>query len=137
MDINEMNRGVIEEFRGNDGKVGGQFEGFPILLLKTIGAKSGEARTNPLAYFNDGGDIVIIASFAGAEKNPPWYHNLLQNTEVGVEIGTEAYQARAVVMGEPQRTDVYAKIVAAMPVFGDYQEKTARVIPLITLDKIA
>jgi deazaflavin-dependent oxidoreductase (nitroreductase family) len=137
MDINEMNRGVIEEFRTNDGKVGGQFEGFPILLLKTIGAKSGEARTNPLAYFPDGNRIIIIASFAGAEKNPPWYHNLLKNTEVGVELGTESYQARANVIGEPERTEVYAKVAAAMPVFADYQEKTARVIPLIVLDKIA
>jgi len=132
-----MNRGVIEEFRTNDGKVGGQFEGFPILLLKTIGAKSGEARTNPLAYFPDGNRIIIIASFAGAEKNPPWYHNLLKNTEVGVELGTESYQARANVIGEPERTEVYAKVAAAMPVFADYQEKTARVIPLIVLDKIA
>jgi deazaflavin-dependent oxidoreductase (nitroreductase family) len=137
MDINEMNRGVIEEFRTNDGKVGGQFEGFPILLLKTIGAKSGEARTNPLAYFPDGNRIIIIASFAGAEKNPPWYHNLLKNTEVGVELGTESYQACANVIGEPERTEVYAKVAAAMPVFADYQEKTARVIPLIVLDKIA
>ena len=136
MDINELNKKVIEEFRSNEGKVGGQFDGFPLLLLKTIGAKTGEVRTKPLAYLSDGNRLVVVASFAGAEKSPPWFFNLVKNSEVGVEVGTETYQARASVIAEPERTELYQRVAAAMPVFADYQAKTERVIPLVALDRI-
>ena len=136
MDLEEMNRKVIEEFRTNDGKVGGNFEGAPLLLVNMVGAKSGESRTKPLAYLADGERYVVIASFAGAEKNPPWFHNLVANPECELEVGSDKFTARASVVDEPERTALYAKMVAQMPVFGEYQEKTERVIPVLVLERI-
>lgn len=136
MDINEMNRKVIEEFRANSGKVGGQFADYRLLLLKTIGAKSGETRTKPLAYLEDGNRLLVIASYAGAPTSPPWFFNLIKNREVGVEVGDEQYQARATVAEEPERTELYAKVVAAMPIFAEYQGKTERVIPVVALTRL-
>ena len=136
MDMKEFNLSIIEEFRANAGKVGGPFEGAPLMLLETIGAKSGQTRTNPLAYIMDGDRMIIIASFAGAENSPPWFHNLLANPEVGVEVGAEKYRANAEVLGEPARTELYAKMVEVMPVFAEYQAKTERVIPVVALNRI-
>jgi len=135
MDINEINRTVIEEFRANGGVVTGQFDGIPLLLLETTGARSGEKRVKPLAYFEDDGRLVIIASFAGAEKSPPWFFNLVKNPDVGVEVGKEQFGARARVTDEPERTELYAKMVAKVPVFADYEAKTERVIPVVVLEK--
>ena len=92
MDIKEMNRQIIDEFRANAGKVGGMFAGAPVLLLTTKGAKSGETRVNPLVYFDDAGRTVIIASYAGAAKNPPWYHNLVANPTVSIEVGAQTLE---------------------------------------------
>ena len=136
MSLEEMNRNVIEEFRRNNGKVSGQFEGMPLLLINSIGAKSGEVRTKPLAYYADGERYVIIASFAGAKAHPPWYHNLVANPEIDIEVGPETFRAKAEVIPEPERTELYAKITEQMPIFATYQEKTERVIPLIGLNRL-
>lgn len=136
MDTQAFNKTIIDEFRANKGVVGGQFAGAPLLLLSTTGAKSGLARVNPLVYLVDGDRQIIIASFAGAPTNPPWYHNLLANPEVGVEMGSENFKASAGVLDEPERTELYAKMVEIMPVFSEYQSKTTRVIPVIALTRL-
>lgn len=133
MDLQAMNKAVVEEFRANGGKVGGNFEGAPLLLLTTKGARSGTPRLNPLAYVRDGEHYVIIASFAGAPHNPPWFHNLVKHPDVEVEVGAERFRARAEVLGEPDRTRLYAKMASVMPVFNDYAAKTTRTIPVIAL----
>ena len=135
-DMQEFNAKIITAFRANKGAVGAPFEGAPLMLLGTTGAKSGAARTNPLAYVEDGDRMVIIASFAGAVNNPPWYHNLVANPEVTVEVGEDKYQAKATVLGEPERTTFYDKMVVTLPVFAEYKEKTPRVIPVIALEKV-
>lgn len=136
MDTQAFNKTIIDEFRANKGVVGGQFAGAPLLLLSTTGAKSGLARVNPLVYLVDGDRQIIIASFAGAPTSPPWYHNLLANPEVGVEMGRENFKASAGVLDEPERTELYAKMVEIMPVFSEYQSKTTRVIPVIALTRL-
>jgi deazaflavin-dependent oxidoreductase (nitroreductase family) len=133
MDLQEMNRTVIEEFHSNAGEVGGNFAGMPLLLLNTVGAKSGKAYTKPLAYLTDGDRYVIFASFAGSDQHPPWYYNLLATPDVEIEVGTKRIKAKAAVAAEPERTALYAKIAAAIPVFGDYQAKAGRTIPVFIL----
>ncbi len=136
MGTGNWNDGVIEEFRANSGKVGGYFTGKTLLLLHTTGAKSGLERINPVAYVTDGDRLVIIASKGGASTNPNWYHNLLAHPQVKVEVGTEQFQARATVVSEPERTRLYSKMVAMMPVFAEYLQKTSRIIPVITLTRV-
>ena len=136
MDIKEFNRKLIEEFRANEGKVSGQFANAPLLLLTTIGAKSGQERVNPLVYLEDGDRLVIIASYAGADKNPPWYHNLVANPEVEIEVGDQKFKARSEVVAEPERTELYGRMESAMSAFTEYQQKTTRVIPVVALDRI-
>jgi len=133
---NERNLAIIQEFRANAGKVGGRFEGRSLLLLHTIGAKSGEARINPVACIRDGERLVIIASKGGAPTNPDWYYNIRANPLVTVETGSEQFQARATVAAEPERTRLYNKMVEMMPGFAEYQEKTSRVIPVIILTRV-
>lgn len=135
MELNELNQQIITEFRANAGVLSGQFAGSPLLLLSTTGARTGQPRVNPLAYFGDGDRLLIVASFAGADKSPPWFHNLVQNDTVGVEVGAESYRASAAVLTEPERSEAYARIASAMPVFADYQSKTTRVIPVIALSR--
>ncbi len=135
MDIQELNKAIIAEFRANGGNVGGQFKGAPLLLLTTKGAKSGKTRVNPLAYLADSDRHVIIASYAGAPSNPPWYHNLIANPVVEVEVGDARFKARAEVLGEPERSKLYKKMAQAMPVFAEYEKKTRRTIPVIALIK--
>ncbi len=133
---NNWNDAVIEEFRANSGKVGGYFTGRTLLLLHTIGAKSGQERINPVAYVTDGDRLVIVASKGGAPTNPHWYHNILACPLVTVEVGTEKFQARAAVASEPERTRLYSQMAAMMPAFAEYQQKTERVIPVITLTPV-
>jgi deazaflavin-dependent oxidoreductase (nitroreductase family) len=128
-----FNAALIEEFRANNGKVGGPFEGRPVVLITTTGAKSGRKLTIPLVYLQDGDQRYIFASKAGAPTNPDWYHNLVANPSVTVEIGGETYEATARVLTGAERDEVYAKQVAAMPMFGDYQAKTTRPIPVVEL----
>src|SRR5689334_5725958 len=112
---NDWNKAIIEEFRANKGQVGGRFAGQPLLLLHTKGAKSGEERVNPVAFFYEGERLVIIASKGGAPTNPNWYHNLLANPVVEVEAGTERFKARAEVATEPERTRLYDRMAADRP----------------------
>jgi len=134
--LNDRNKAIIDEFRANGGKVGGPFAGRTLLLLHTIGAKSGQKRINPVACITDGDRLVIIASKGGAPTNPDWYYNIVANPLVTVEVGTEQFQARAAVSAEPERTRLYNQMVAMMPGFAEYQSKTTRVIPVITLTRV-
>ena len=136
MGLDEMNKAVIAEFRANGGEVTNQFKDIPLLLINTVGARTGKARTKPLAYLRDGKRYVVIASFAGAEKNPPWFHNLVANPEFELEVGSEKFTARATVAAEPERTELYARMVEMMPVFAEYQQKTERVIPVLVLERV-
>jgi deazaflavin-dependent oxidoreductase (nitroreductase family) len=135
-DTTDFNKGIIEEFRANDGKVGGMFEGAPMLLLTTTGAKSGQQRTTPLVHTQDDDRLVIVASYAGAPKNPAWFHNLVANPEVTIELPGETFPARAVVASGAERDRLFAKHAKAMPNFNEYQSKTERVIPVVVLDRI-
>lgn len=134
-DPNEFNRGVIAEFRANEGKVGGPFQGAPMILVTHKGAKSGKEYTTPLVYSKDGDAVVIIASKAGAPDDPQWYRNMVVNPDVTVEIGTETYAARARVAEGAERDRLYAAQAAMMPNFDEYAAKTSRVIPVIVLDR--
>jgi deazaflavin-dependent oxidoreductase (nitroreductase family) len=131
--INAFNTSIIDEFRANGGKVGGQFEGANLLLLTTTGAKSGQPRVNPLAYFRIDGKLIIIGSFAGAPVNPAWVHNLRANPAARVEIGTDAFDVTAHELPKAERDELFEKVAAAAPGFAEYQSKTSRVIPLFEL----
>lgn len=136
MSPNDRNQGIIDEFRANQGNVGGHFEGKSLLLLHTTGAKSHKPHINPAAYVKDGDRYVVIASMGGAPTNPAWYYNLVANPSVTVEAGTEKFQAEAKVMkDEPERTRLYDKMAEMMPTFNDYRQKTSRVIPVIVLER--
>jgi deazaflavin-dependent oxidoreductase (nitroreductase family) len=132
-DTNDWNKQVIEEFRANNGKVGGHFTHMDLLLLHTTGAKSGLARINPVACMADGDRFIIIASKGGASSHPDWYYNLVANPEAIIEIGTEQFPARATIAEEPERTRLYDKMAAIYPIFAEYRNKTTRIIPLIIL----
>jgi deazaflavin-dependent oxidoreductase (nitroreductase family) len=131
----DFNAGIVEEFRANGGEVGGRFKGRPMLLLTTTGAKSGLPRTAPLVYTMDGDRIVIIASKGGAPTNPDWYHNLVANPEVTVELGTERFQAQARVTEGEERDRLYDAMAEQMSFFAEYQRKTERRIPLVVLER--
>jgi deazaflavin-dependent oxidoreductase (nitroreductase family) len=133
---NNWNQAIIDEFRANAGKVGGAFAGSTLLLLHTVGAKSGQERINPVVCVTDGERQVIFASKAGAPTNPDWYHNLVAHPLVTVEFGTEQFQAQAAIALEPERTRLYKQMVEIMPGFAEYQQKTTRVIPVITLSRV-
>ena len=136
--MTDWNQNIIDEFRANNGKVGGYFEGANMLLLHTTGAKTGQARTNPLVYVTDGDRLVIIASKGGADSNPDWYYNVLANPIVTVELGNEQFQARATpVTEEPERSRLYAKMVEHRAGFAEYEQKTSRKIPAIILERVS
>jgi deazaflavin-dependent oxidoreductase (nitroreductase family) len=136
-DGHNRNQAIIDEFRTNSGKVGGIFAGKTLLLLHTVGAKSGLERINPVAYVRDGDRLVIIASKGGAPTHPDWYFNLRAHPLVTVETGTEQFQARAAVAPEPERARLYHLMVEMMPVFAEYERRTTRVIPVITLTRVS
>ncbi len=133
--MSDWNKKVIEEFRANEGKVGGYFENMTLLLLHTTGAKSGLPRLNPAAYTKDGDRLVIIASKGGADTHPDWYYNVVANPNVTVEVGSEKYDAVATVDEEPERTRLYDQMAAQYPGFEEYRQKTSRIIPVITLQR--
>ncbi len=130
----DWNSGIISEFRANGGKVGGPFEGAPMLLLHTTGAKSGAERVNPLVYRVDGDNLVVFASKAGAPTNPDWYHNLRANPDVSVEIGTEKRDLIARVAGADERYRLWEAQKQDAPGFADYEAKTDRQIPVVILE---
>ncbi|HET8931152.1 MAG TPA: nitroreductase family deazaflavin-dependent oxidoreductase [Acidimicrobiales bacterium] len=131
----DWNQKVIEEFRANEGKVGGPFEGGALLLLHTTGAKSGKQRINPVMYRDlDDGRVAVFASKAGAETHPDWYHNLVGHSEVTAEIGTDTREFIARTATGDERTSIWNAQKAAAPGFADYEAKTTREIPVVILD---
>lgn len=134
-DTNDWNQQIIAEFRANDGKVGGQFEGAPLLLLHTTGAKSGQERIAPVMYGTDGDQMFVIASKAGADTNPDWFHNLVANPTVTLEVGSETFDAAAEIAPEPERTRIYDTFAATFTGFAEYAAKTTRKIPVVLLTR--
>jgi deazaflavin-dependent oxidoreductase (nitroreductase family) len=135
--MTDQNDAVIKEFHDNNGRVGGYFAGANLVLLTTTGAKSGEKRTAPVMSFTKDGAVYVIASKAGADTNPAWYHNMLANPSLSVELATDsgidAFEATAVPLPEPERSELYAEIGAKNPGFAAYQEQTSRLIPIVEL----
>ncbi|HSS26094.1 MAG TPA: nitroreductase family deazaflavin-dependent oxidoreductase [Mycobacterium sp.] len=131
--INAFNKSIIDEFRANDGKVTGQFANADLLLLTTTGAKSGQRRVSPLAYFRIDGKLIIVGSFAGAPVNPAWVHNLRANPQAHVEVGTKSFDVTARELPAAEREELFPKLTAAAPGFAEYQANTSRVIPLFEL----
>jgi len=136
-DPHERNRRVIEEFRANAGQVAGSQAGRPVILLTTTGAKSGRPYTTPVMYLRDGGRIAIFATHGGSPRHPDWYHNLVANPTVTVEIGSEKFEAKATPLtGGPERDRLYGQQAELFPQFADYQSKTTRVIPVVLLERL-
>lgn len=130
----DFNTQVIEEFRANDGQVGGPFSHLELLLLHHTGAKSGQERVAPLAYLEDNGRYVIFASKAGAPTNPAWYHNLLAHPETTIELGKDTIHVTATEATGAERDRLYSAQAERVPQFADYVEKAGeRVIPVIVL----
>jgi deazaflavin-dependent oxidoreductase (nitroreductase family) len=134
-DVNDFNRQLINEFRANGGKLSGGFGRVPMLLLTTTGAKSGRKHTTPLAYRPDGDDIYVFGSFAGGPKNPAWYHNLVADPNVTIEVGPDTVDATAVLLTGDERDRIFELQKKDIPNFADYEAKTTRVIPVIRLDR--
>lgn len=132
----DWNKQIIDEFRSNDGKVGGPFEGAPMVLLTHTGARSGTRRTTPLMAQVDGDTLVIFASKAGAPTNPDWFHNLAAHPEATLEYGTETFQVRARVAEGAERDTIWTRQKAAYPQFQGYEDSTTRVIPVVVLERI-
>jgi deazaflavin-dependent oxidoreductase (nitroreductase family) len=135
-ELNDFNQKVIAEFRANQGKVGGQMAGMPLLLLTTTGNKSGRTLTKPLAYSKDGDQIFVIASFAGSPHNPAWFVNLAASPMVTVEVGAERFQARARITSGEERERLFKLQADKMGIFYDYQKKTTRQIPVVVFERI-
>lgn len=130
----DFNAKIIDEFHANEGRVGGMFEGMPLLLLHHTGAKSGQSRINPLAYQSDGGRYVIFASKAGAPTNPDWYHNLKAHPNVKIEVGTDTIDVLAGEATGTERDRLFGTQVERVPQFGEYEKQAGgRVIPVIVL----
>jgi len=127
------NEQVIEEFRANSGEVGGPFEGMPMLLLHHRGAKSGAERINPLAYLMEDGRYVVFATKGGSPQHPAWYHNLKAHPEVTIEVGTETINATASEVTGEERDRLYRMQAERRPAFAEYERKTDRVIPVVSL----
>ena len=136
--MSDWNDAVIEEFRANEGRVGGYFEGAPMILIHHIGAKTGTVRVTPLVHFpEEEGRTVIVASKGGAPTNPDWYHNIKANPKFDVEIGTEKFGVVAEEIEGAEREVIWRRVVSEKPGFGEYQEKTSRVIPLLRLTRVS
>jgi deazaflavin-dependent oxidoreductase (nitroreductase family) len=132
--IQRWNEDIIAEFRANDGKVGGKFEGAPMLLLHTIGARSGAVRINPMMYLPDGDRMIVIASKWGSPGNPDWYHNLTAHPDVSVEVGTDTIAVSAVELDGHERDRMFDEQARRYPGFQIFQDRTERVIPVIALN---
>ena len=133
--MSDWNAGVIEEFRANEGRLGGGFEGAPMLLLHSTGAKSGQERVHPMMYQQVGDDVAVFASKAGAPTNPDWFHNLVANPDATIEIGTETVPVRARVAEGDERVRIWEVQKERYPGFAEYEEKTDRVIPVVILER--
>ena len=131
------NQPIIEEFRANDGKVGGYFAGASMILIHAIGARSGIERVNPVVYLPDGEDMVIAATKGGSPTNPDWYHNLKAHPRIQVEVGTETFPVEATEVTGAERDELWRRFVELRPGFAEYEKKTTRVIPLFRLQRVA
>jgi deazaflavin-dependent oxidoreductase (nitroreductase family) len=136
--VSDWNQKIIEEFRANEGRVGGMFEGSPMIIVHHVGAKTGVERETPLVYFaEDDGRLIIIASKGGAPENPAWYYNLKANPTIEVEVGTEKFAVAVDEVTGDERDRIWKRVVAERPGFGEYQEKTSRLIPVLRLTPAA
>jgi deazaflavin-dependent oxidoreductase (nitroreductase family) len=133
--MSDWNDKVIAEFRANQGRVGGQFEGAPLLLLHSTGAKSRQERVNPVMYQAVGNGFAVFASKAGADTNPDWYHNLRAHPQARIEVGTQTLDVTARVLDADEREPIWEEQKARYPGFVDYETKTDRVIPVVMLDR--
>src|SRR5437660_5610391 len=133
--MKDWNKQVIDEFHANGGKVGGSFEGAPLLLLTRTGATIGKKYTMPLMYMPDGDRMLIFASKGGAPTHPDWYHNLVAHPEATVKVGTKTFDVTATVVTGEERERLYAEQARRYPFFAEYQEKTTRRIPVIALKR--
>lgn len=134
-EMNDFNQQIIAEFRANGGKVGGGFEGAPMVILHSTGAKSGQERVIPLVYQPVGDAWAIFASKAGAPDNPDWYHNLVANPEASIEVGTETVPVTARVLDPDEREPIWTKQKELMPGFAEYEAATTRTIPVVLLER--
>jgi deazaflavin-dependent oxidoreductase (nitroreductase family) len=134
-DVQNWNTNIIEEFRANEGKVGGSFEGAPMLLLHSTGAKSGLERVNPMVYQEVGANFAVFASKGGAPDNPDWFHNLVANPDAEVEVGTETIPVRARVTEGEERERLFTEQKRRMPGFAEYEKRTERQIPVVVLER--
>lgn len=135
MSADDFNAQTIAEFRRNHGKVGGNFEGAPLLLLHTVGRRTGQARINPVMYLKDNERYLVFASKAGAEAHPDWYHNIKAHPDIQVELGDETLDVHAEEVTGVERDVVYKRQADLYSNFADYQRKTKRVIPVIALTR--
>ncbi|MDP9867972.1 MULTISPECIES: nitroreductase/quinone reductase family protein [Streptosporangium] len=135
-DVNELQRQVIAEFRANNGKMSGMFEGWTLAVLTTVGAKSGLRRESILGYLEFAGKGIIVASSNGADKHPAWYHNIRKNPIVTVETGSDTYQAIAAIPPAQERDKLFDRVIAEAPGYADHQARTAREIPVVVLHRI-
>jgi deazaflavin-dependent oxidoreductase (nitroreductase family) len=133
----ERNAEIIEEFRANEGKIGGYFEGKTLLLLTTTGAKTGSTHTTPAIYLEDAGRYVVFASNGGAPNNPGWYHNVRANPGVRVEVGADSFPATAAVLEGPERDALFRRQADRDPSFDEYQARMDRVMPVVALTRIS
>ena len=131
----DWNSKIIDEFRANDGKVGGQFEGAPLLLLHSIGAKSGAERVSPMMYQATNAGFAVFASAAGADKNPAWYHNLVAHPDVQIEVGADVLDVRAREAVGDERELIWTTQKRDYPGFAGYEAKTERIIPVLVLER--
>ena len=134
--MDDWNKAVIDEFRANGGRVGGMFEGRPLLLLHHTGARTGIRRVTPLMYQDVGRGYAVFASKAGADTNPDWYHNVVANPRTEVEIGTGTVGVGARVAEGDERDRIWNRQKRDYPQFAEYEARTSRVIPVIVLERI-
>jgi deazaflavin-dependent oxidoreductase (nitroreductase family) len=134
--MSDYNATIIDEFRANGGKVGGPFEGAPMVVLHTRGARSGAEHVNPLVYQAVGDDLAIFGSKGGAPTHPDWYHNLVAHPDVTVELGPDTVPVRARVAEGDERERIWSRQKELMPGFADYEANTSRVIPVVILQRV-
>jgi deazaflavin-dependent oxidoreductase (nitroreductase family) len=135
MSENDFNARTIAEFRKNHGKVGGYFEGSPLLLLHTAGKRSGKLSVNPVMYLKDGERYLVFASKGGADTHPDWFINLKAHPDIQIEVGDETIDVHAEEIKGPEHDTLYARQAKLYPGFGEYQRKTKRIIPVVALSK--
>jgi len=134
-ELNDWNRQIMDEFRANSGKVGGDFEGVPMVIVHHTGAKSGTVRHAPLTYLANGDDVVIFGTKGGSPTHPAWYHNLIANPDTVIELGSETLPVRVREAKGEERDDLFERQKKAMPPFIAYEAATTRVIPVLVLER--